>query len=624
MDAIDKATLILTMQKHKICVVIPTFNNGGTLRQVISDVLDYASDVIVVNDGSTDCTADILKEFKDRISIVGYTKNRGKGYALVQGFMAAGKLGYEYAITMDSDGQHKAAQIENFVKAIIEDKGALIVGERYLADKNINKKSSFANKFSNFWFTIHTARRLKDTQSGFRAYPLNLLPPLKLLTNRYEAELELLVLSAWKGIRIKAIPIDVFYPEKNERVSHFRPMRDFARISLLNTIFTFSCVVYGYPRMLVEKIRKREFFNNEIKFFTRSAGVRRNAHITLRRIFRSFYALSHFLFWTVFEFKPFMIVAFKLGKANDKKRDRLRMMMHRRSAYFGRKYPGGRVVIENPTSENFSKPAMIISNHQSHLDLPVLMSLSPKLVFLTNDWVWNNRIFGRMIKEAEFLPVSLGMEKLIPRLTELRDKGFSIMVFPEGSRSEDCSVKRFRQGAFAIAKELELDIVPLVLHGPGDYLPKNDFLLKRNTQTVRILPRRQFNLDEFATLYKTASFYRKLITDSYNEIRNAQEYDYYISDAFYKFAYTGWKTVARCKNELGCIKDYDSLIDKSDNEIVINSPGTGIIPLLMAMKYPEKKVICNFENLEDFIKIKEMTGLPGNLEINHLVWERES
>ncbi|MDE6526678.1 MAG: glycosyltransferase family 2 protein, partial [Muribaculaceae bacterium] len=168
MSTPDRQTVIATMRSMKVCVIVPTYNNGGTIGRVLDDILGYADDVIVVNDGSTDGTADILRSFGDRITVVSYERNRGKGHALKTGFAKARTMGYDYAITIDSDGQHYASDIPLFVRAIAEHPGALIVGQRDLSNVDINGKSSLANKFSNFWFYVQTGRRLPDTQTGYR------------------------------------------------------------------------------------------------------------------------------------------------------------------------------------------------------------------------------------------------------------------------------------------------------------------------------------------------------------------------------------------------------------------------------------------------------------------------
>ena len=236
---------------------MPTYNNGGTLRDVLERLLSFCSDVIVVNDGCTDDSAEILASFGECLTVVDYGKNRGKGYALKQGFKKAKALGFDYALTLDSDGQHFPEDIPLFVKALEQHPGALIVGSRNLKQENMPEKNTFANRFSNFWFKIQTGVSLPDTQTGYRLYPLKKLSGLALLTSRYEAELELLVFSAWHGVDLVPIPINVFYPKGEERVTHFRPFWDFFRISVLNSVLCVAALVYGWPSRLIRKARRR-------------------------------------------------------------------------------------------------------------------------------------------------------------------------------------------------------------------------------------------------------------------------------------------------------------------------------------------------------------------------------
>jgi len=245
--------------KSKICVIIPTYNNVQTLSQVIDSVLKFISSVIVVNDGSTDETLEILKRYQEKIEIVTYEKNRGKGFAFRRGFDRAEQLGYTHAITIDSDGQHYANDIPKFIKAATENPDALIVGSRNLAQDNMPSKNTFANKFSNFWFTVQTAHRLTDTQTGYRLYPLQKMKCLRPLTSRYEAELEILVRCAWRNIPIISIPIQVFYAPEGKRITHFRPGIDFVRISLLNSVLTLLAFLYGYPSMGIKYLGMRKF-----------------------------------------------------------------------------------------------------------------------------------------------------------------------------------------------------------------------------------------------------------------------------------------------------------------------------------------------------------------------------
>lgn len=243
------------MKDYRVCVVVPTYNNAATVGDVIRRIADITTDIVVVVDGCTDDTRERLAELSDiSLQVVDYPENRGKGHALLAGFKHAINRGYEYAITIDSDGQHNPQDITLFVEAMHRQPDALIVGARNLEAENMPGGNTFANRFSNFWFMVQTWRNLPDTQTGFRLYPLRLLSGMWLVTSRYEAELELLVLAAWSGEQIVSVPVHVYYPPQGERVSHFRPVADFARISLLNTVLCFLAVVYGWPRMLWHRI----------------------------------------------------------------------------------------------------------------------------------------------------------------------------------------------------------------------------------------------------------------------------------------------------------------------------------------------------------------------------------
>lgn len=237
---------------------MPTYNNAGTLRDVVERTLLFCPDVIVVNDGCTDTSAEILASFGEKITIIDYGKNRGKGYALKQGFKKAKELSFDYAITIDSDGQHFPEDIPLFFNALEQHPNALIVGSRNLNQENMPEKNTFANKFSNFWFKVQTGVNLPDTQTGYRLYPLKKLPNLRFLTSRYEAELELLVGAAWHGTDLIPININVFYPKPEERISHFRPFWDFFRISVLNTFLCLFAVVYGLPSRYIRRRRHHD------------------------------------------------------------------------------------------------------------------------------------------------------------------------------------------------------------------------------------------------------------------------------------------------------------------------------------------------------------------------------
>ena len=243
------------------CTLIPTYNNGKTLGNIIERTLTVCNDIVVVNDGSTDNTAEILGTFSENknITVVSYPNNKGKGYALRLGLQKARELGFDYSVTVDSDGQHFPEDIPLLLEAAKNANWSriLVVGSRNLKAEGMPEKNTFANNFSNFWFKVQTFKKLPDTQTGFRLYSLHNLPNLKILTRRYETELELLVFSAWRNVKLIPTQVRVYYPPKEERVSHFRPFADFTRISILNTFLCFAALLYGYPSMLIRSLIKK-------------------------------------------------------------------------------------------------------------------------------------------------------------------------------------------------------------------------------------------------------------------------------------------------------------------------------------------------------------------------------
>ena len=241
------------MSQNRYCIIIPTYNNCRTVADVVERSLAVCKEVIVVNDGSTDQTSQVLSDLG--VTVLTHERNRGKGQALKTGLKYAAAHGYTHAVTIDADGQHFPEDIPVLMEASEGNPNDLIVGCRNLTSDNMPRGNTFANRFSNFWFRLQTTQKLDDTQSGFRIYPLDAIYGLWLLTSRYEAELELMVYAAWHGVRMRGVPVRVLYQPEGERVSHFRPFRDFFRITVLNTFLCFGAVLVGIPLFLVRSIK---------------------------------------------------------------------------------------------------------------------------------------------------------------------------------------------------------------------------------------------------------------------------------------------------------------------------------------------------------------------------------
>ena len=263
-----------------ICVLIPTYNNAATVGRVIEESKLCCKDIFVVNDGSTDDTAAVLENIEG-INVISYMPNRGKGHALQCGLNKARECGFDYCITLDADGQHYPSEIPKFIEAIGKNPGSLIIGARNLNAENMPGKNTFANKFSNFWFKVETWQTLHDTQSGFRLYPLKEIEEIKLFTGMYEFELEIIVKAAWRGIKVMNIPINVYYPPAGERVSHFKPLRDFTRISLLNTFLVLVALLWYYPKKFISSLTRENIsrFIEENITDTKESNIRLAAAI---------------------------------------------------------------------------------------------------------------------------------------------------------------------------------------------------------------------------------------------------------------------------------------------------------------------------------------------------------
>lgn len=263
------------------CVIIPTYNNQKTLDKIIRDTLAYTNKIIVVNDGATDGTGELLKSYENKITIIHQSQNYGKGIALRTAFKKALKLGYHYAISIDSDGQHFPEDLVLFLDKIEQAPGSLIIGTRNMNSENVPGKSSFGNKFSNFWFWVETGIKVPDTQSGFRLYPINRMKKLYFFTTRFEFEIEVIVKAAWRGIPVIPIPIKIYYAKGDERVTHFRPGKDFVRISLLNCYLVTLAFLWFRPMRFFRGLTpnnmkdfvNKHFFNEHESITKKSLSV---------------------------------------------------------------------------------------------------------------------------------------------------------------------------------------------------------------------------------------------------------------------------------------------------------------------------------------------------------------
>ncbi|WP_281226012.1 1-acyl-sn-glycerol-3-phosphate acyltransferase [Flavobacterium aquiphilum] len=258
-------------------------------------------------------------------------------------------------------------------------------------------------------------------------------------------------------------------------------------------------------------------------------------------------------------------------------------------------YPSVKRKIINKSNETFDKPAVIIANHSSFLDILAIGMLSPKIIFLVSDWVYNSPVFGKGVRLAGFYPVSSGMDNGVEHLRAKVEEGFSIMVFPEGTRSEDNSIKRFHKGAFYLAEQLHLDIVPVVIHGYSEVLPKGDFVINGGTTVVTVLNRilhgdTTFGIDLVERTKKISAFFKS----EYKKIRlDSEGADYFKVKLINSYAFKEPQVIKTVKAE---VEQYSNLYYKLNKfldakaKILHFADDYGQLDMLMALQEPQRKI----------------------------------
>ncbi len=250
----------------KATIVIPTYNNEETLRNVVLDSIKTGINVIVVIDGSVDNSEESIKDL-NIVKIV-FPENRGKGAAIKAGTAWANENNYTHIITLDADGQHMPEFTLKFVEKINQYPNSIIIGNRDFNNSEAPDISKFGRKFSNFWVKVTTGVSAIDSQSGFRAYPVELITKIKCRGNRYNFEVEIIVKGIWAGLKIENVIIPVVYSEKTKKYSHFRPFIDNARISLTySSLFLRNLLPITNKILIPHEKQKEPIFKRISAFF---------------------------------------------------------------------------------------------------------------------------------------------------------------------------------------------------------------------------------------------------------------------------------------------------------------------------------------------------------------------
>ena len=377
-------------------------------------------------------------------------------------------------------------------------------------------------------------------------------------------------------------------------VARHPALRSLAAVTVVG-MFTVVAMAYYLPPLV-------------FRFLTTKKGKLRKIPWTLGRSLRTGYIFVVFLLamlgltvWTFFLF---------LGGSTPRKRDRYRNALMKTARLAIKAIPGCPYTFSNPVGEDFSKPAVYICNHQSHFDVLPIIALHPKVILLTNEWVWNSPFYGYLIRKAEFYPVTDGLEKNFAHMKELVERGYSIVIFPEGTRSPDCRIQRFHRGAFLAARELGLPVLPLYIHGFGYALPKHDFLLRKAGLYMEIGER--FDVPDG----NLAAFTRKVRHDYekvYDRIRRERETAAYNATYVrYLYLYKGHDAEVECRKVLTpeTIAEVDAL---TGTELTVKEVGCGVYALLVALTHPDMQVTAYEEDEEKYLTASRIPDIPENL-----------
>ena len=371
-------------------------------------------------------------------------------------------------------------------------------------------------------------------------------------------------------------------------------LRSLAAVTIVG-MFTVVAMAYYLPPLV-------------FRFLTTKKGQPRKVAWTLGSALRTGYIFVVFLLamlvltiWTFFLF---------LGGSTPRKMERYRRGLMRTARLAMKSIPGCPYTLSNPHGEDFSKPAVYICNHQSHFDVLPILALHPKMVLLTNEWVWNSPFYGYLLRKGQFYPVTEGVEKNLEHMRELVAQGCSVVIFPEGTRSPDCRIQRFHRGAFLAARELGLPILPMYIHGFGYALPKHDFLLRKAGLHMEVGER--FEVPEG----DLAAFTRKVRHDYEREYarirRECETAAYNATYVRYQYLYKGHDADVECRRVLTqeIIARVDALTGDS---LVVPEAGCGVYALLVALTHPEMQVTAYEADEDKYLTAVRCAGVPENL-----------
>lgn len=382
-------------------------------------------------------------------------------------------------------------------------------------------------------------------------------------------------------------------------------MRSLALVTMIGMV-TVVAMAYYLPPLL-------------FRFLTQKGGELREVPLTFRRVGATALMMLNFLLSLI----VIALVSFvwALFPRSEKWNLRYHRFVRTCARIAFRLIPDTRLSVLNPCGEDFSRPAVLVCNHQSHFDVLSVLALTPRIVVITNDWVRRNPLYAPVIRRGGFLPASEGLEMNIERLRPLVARGYSVLVFPEGTRSADASIQRFHRGFSALARALDIDVLPLCIHGFHDLLPKKATVLRKAPLTLEVGAR--IHPDAFPQGDKAfASALRKDYVLRYERLRDTRETAEYAAPFVkYRYLYKGSEAMAECRRTLRTALRRCSSAEFDGLACVrVMNGGYGAFALLLALSHRHLKVRCYERDEEKYLTASRLAALPPNLEY---IWLQE-
>ena len=354
------------------------------------------------------------------------------------------------------------------------------------------------------------------------------------------------------------------------------------------------------------------------RFLTMKKGKARKEPLTLLNFFATVLAFIVFLFGAIIiTIAGFFLITLTFGSKKGKYI--YHCLLSKISGFVFKNVFFTEHTIE--CNETFEKPAIIVSNHQSHLDLMATLMLTPKLIVVTNKWVWNFPLYGPLIRYADFCPVENMLTDDLTKVEEKIADGYSVLVFPEGTRTPDGKIGRFHKGAFYLAEKYQLDIIPLVLHGLNDVLPKEDLLLRKGHMTVKVLPRIHPDDISFGTndRERTKNIRHYMISEQNKIASMVETVDYYANRVYHNYIYKGAVIEHSVRKSLKRHNNYRQLTESlpdSGNVLFVN-PMMGEPSLICSLVKKNVDVDALMEDDMLFDLASHCVGVPSNLRYIH-------